>query len=260
MGCSVALLLGAAACGGDDGGSALSDEEQTYADALATELTDATDGFGVTDDEAACMAESAMGVLGVKPFKDADVSPKDIEDSDSPGELLGEGTVSDKDASAIAEEWGDCADLPTAFAAAGADEFNLDADGVSCLEDGLRDNDILANVIAATFTSEGGEPDGETLRELVGLVSECSAGEGGEGGLLVESIADSLVEGAGLSQEDATCIGQYAVDTVGADRLVELTANGGDFETAPPEVQNELAAAIVAAATECNVPIDRLGN
>lgn len=253
-----ALLLVVSACGGDDSGG-LSDDEQSYADALTVALQNSKDNFGVDEDEGLCMAEAVLQVIGVAPFEAADVAAEDIDDFDAPGKLLGEEAVDDADATAIARAWGECADLPKTFAQAGAKEFKLDEAGVACLEDGLRERDILTDVIAATFTSVGGEPEPETLQDLVGLVSGCSTGEGGEGGLLVDSIAQSLVAGAGLTEQEATCVGQHAVDRVGADRLVELTANGVVYENAPPDVQDELSAALVVAAEACNVPIDRLG-
>jgi hypothetical protein len=259
------VSLGLAACGGDDGegastdGAQLTAAEQRYADALAADLQDDEDGFGVTASEAACMGDAILEVLGTAPFEEAGIEPDDFSGDESPGELLGTGTVSDADASSIADAWEDCTDLALAFATAASSDFDLDDEGIDCFADGLRGSDALTSIVEQTFTSAEEDPGGEVLTEIVGLVQECSVGEGGEGGLLVQSIADSIQQDSGLSRDDATCIAQHAVDSIGADRLVELSSGTDDFEDAPAEVQNEMAEAIVDAAAACGVPIASLG-
>src|SRR6187549_3347787 len=90
----------------------LTAEEQEYADAFAVTLADDTNGLAVQPDEADCMANAVMAELGVEPFKDADVTPDDIdpEGESSPGELLGDGVVTDEQAHAILDVWEDCVD------------------------------------------------------------------------------------------------------------------------------------------------------
>jgi hypothetical protein len=246
--------LGLVACGGD-GRSA---SEQRYVDALADDLQSSKDGgFAVQPEDAECMSEAVLDTIGAKPFEDAGVQPKDLAGDDSPGELLGKGAVSDAQAKTIADAWADCTDLATAFATAAKDDFELDAKGVECFADGLRGTDTLDAFVEQSFTAAEEDPASDTLQELVKLVGTCSTGEDGIGGPFVESIARSLQEQNGLDAEDATCIAQHVVDTVGPDRLVELTATG-DFESAPADAQNELATAIVSAAQACDVPVGDL--
>jgi hypothetical protein len=122
---AVALLAGAA-CGGDDGGT-----QQAYADAWAATLTDDDNGFSVTEDEAECMSTAMMDELGAELFEKAEVEPADIRgDSDSPGEVLGAGVISDAQADAILDEWEGCADLASSLAEAAVGEFGL-ADGIA---------------------------------------------------------------------------------------------------------------------------------
>jgi hypothetical protein len=253
----VTTLLGALAACGDDGGGgrSLSTSEQTYADALAKDLQSSKDGgFAVSEDDADCMATAVLATIGAKPFTDAGVKPKDLAGDESPGELLGKGAISDAEARSIASAWGDCTDLATAFASAARDDFDLDDDGVTCFADGLRKSDTLDSFVVQSFTAAEDDPQGEVLAELVTLVNTCSAGEGGTGGLLVDSIAKSLEEGSGLTAEEATCVAQHAVDSVGPERLIELTAQG-DGPEAEQAAQDELAAAVVEAAKACHVPV-----
>lgn len=259
----VALLtvgpVGLAACS-DGGGPKLTKAEQTYADALAKDLQSSEDGgFAVSADDADCMSVAVLDVIGVAPFEAAGVKAKDLGGDKSPGELLGKGAISEADAARISKAWRGCTDLATAFASAAQDDFDLDEQGVACFADGLRGTDTLDAFVEQSFTAADNQPQGKVLTDLVALVNDCSAGAGGQGGLLVESIAKSLEAGSHLSPEDATCIAQHAVDSVGPERLIELTSGNDDFEQAPTEVQNELATAVVDAAKKCNVPVASLG-
>jgi hypothetical protein len=107
-----------------------------------------------------------------------------------------------------------------------------------------------------SFTSDSAEEAQAVLGAIVGLVQGCTAGEEG-GGILVDSIAASLTEDGRLTPEQAQCVAQEVVDILGPERLIEVT--GGSFETAPAEVQNEFAAAILQAATTCGIPPAQLG-
>src|SRR5690606_38681151 len=114
-------VLGLAACGGDDGGSdeastdgvELTALEREYADVLVTEFADDSDpdDLAVSDGEAECMAVAMMANLGSDIFEDNGVEPEDFAGDEGPGELLGAGVISEENASAVVDEWLDCADL-----------------------------------------------------------------------------------------------------------------------------------------------------
>jgi hypothetical protein len=251
---ATAALL--AACG-DDGGSALSDREQDFADSFAVSLTEDEDGLGVSDGEATCMGEAIMEELGAEPFEEADLEPKDVEGDKSPGELLGDGVVSDGQADAILDSWNDCVDLTAAYIESASGELGLDDDGKECLEDGLKQDDILRDLLRSSFTSgdPDAEPDEAVIRPFVELVQACSVGESGEGGLLVDSLAESFAADGALTEEQAQCVAQYVVDAIGTEGLI----SAGDLSSAPPEVQQEFTTALNEAAAECNVEIPGLG-
>lgn len=266
-----ALLLGTAACGDDDdggaagdGGGDLSSEEQAYADAWAAALSDTDDdSFSFDEDEAQCMGDAIMAEIGVGPFDDAGLEPADLDSEDgedeSPGELLGAGTISDAQADAILETWVGCTDLNAAFVEQIAADTDLDDEARQCIVEGVEDGDLVNEGFKATLTSDDSEPPEEIVRQLVTLMSTCGGDGEGEGGLIVDSIAESLAADGALDAEQAQCLAQAMVDDIGIDRLLELGLSGGDFEGADPEVQQEMAGAVLSAAEACDVPLSSFG-
>jgi hypothetical protein len=248
----ILTLLGSlAACSDDDG---LSDEEQEYADVFAEDMTDEEDGFGVTDEESTCMADSVMAELGVEPFEEADVQPADLRGDETPGQLLGEGAVTDEQADAIADEWGDCADLPARLAESLAAESDLDDDATQCIEDGMAEGDVVHDFVTVSFTSaEEPTPEDPAFAAILDLLTECTTEEDGSGGVLVESIAESLAAGGAISPEQAQCVAQSVVDAVGEETILQQ----GDEPS--PEAEAELQAALLDAAEECGVDPAILG-
>lgn len=268
---AVLALLGAAACGGDDdegggggGGEdvSLSSDEQAFADGWAETLTDEEDGFTFTDVEAQCMGEAIMAEVGTEPFDEAEIEPGDLaadDSADSPGELLGDGAITDAQAEAILDTWDGCADLNSAFVDLLAVEAELDESAQECVEDGLEGEDLVREGFKASLTSEDSQPSEEVTTALVTLMGNCAGGEDGSGGLIVDGIAEQLAQGGVLDEEQAQCVAQEMVDAIGVDRLVELGVAGGEFETADAEIQQEMAAAVLGAAEACDVPLSSLG-
>jgi hypothetical protein len=274
---AVLVLLGAAACGDDDGGgggatgdgdepteAALTSDEQAFADAWAGTLSDDAedDDFSFEADEAQCMGEAIMAEVGTEPFDEADIAPGDIdasEEDESPGELLGAGGITDEQADAILDRWDDCADLNAAFVDLVAGQSDLDADARSCIADGLEEGNLVHEGFKASLTSDDSEPPDEVVTELISLMGTCGGDAEGEGGLIVDGIAQQLASSGALDAEQSQCVAQAMVDAIGVDRLIELGVSGGEFEEADTAVQQEMAEAVVDAAEACNVPISALG-
>ena len=248
-----------AACGDDDdsGGG----DEDAYRAAWVTNLTDSEDGLQVEREDAECMAQALVDELGTEAFVDADVTPEEVAEGDSPGELLGDGVIPEEDARAVLDGWDDCTDVGRLLAEGAQEDFGLDADGVTCLAEGLDERGIAADLLVVSFTSsgEGGPEDETVLRDFTLLVDECSAGDG-EGGALVDAFASSLVSDGNITEEQAQCLAQHTVDTIGRERLLELSLEDGEFSDAPADVQGEVTQALIAAAVECDVPVSAFGD
>jgi hypothetical protein len=259
------LVLGVVACAnegddaGEDGPRGLTAEEQDFADAWSTTLQDEEDGFAVPAADADCMGAAIMAELGTKPFEDADVTVAEIGDdsgANSPGEVLGEGVISDEQADAILDSWDeDCVDLAEVLADSAGSDFDLDPEGLACFADGLGEGDLARNLLRPSFTSSSDDPGEEALGQIIGILDACGDGEGG---VLVDSIADELAADGSMTEEDAQCIAQGVLDDLGVDRLTELTASGS-FEDADPEAQQEITGSLLTAAAECDVPVSAFG-
>jgi hypothetical protein len=263
---ALCAALALAACGDDDpeesSATGLTEEEQAYADAWAASLSDDDDGFSASATEAACMGDAIMAELGVARFEEAEVAPEDITadgEADSPGELLGAGTISEEEANAILDTWEGCADLPALFAASLVDDFDLDDEASACVEEELADGELVRAGFVVSFTSDDDEAPPELVTGLIGAIDACSGSEGGEGGLIVDEIAASIAEDGDLTDEQAQCVAQAMVDVIGLDRLIELGGEDIDLDEADPSVQQEVTAAVLEAAGSCDVPLSELG-
>jgi hypothetical protein len=250
-------LFALGSCGDDDGDEGLSDEEQAYADAWAATLADGDqDDVRFSDEEAACMGDAVMAELGVEPFEEAGVEADEInadgEDDDSPGEVLGDGVVTDAQADAVLDVWDGCADLPAALTASIATEVDLDDEAQECVADGIEERGLAREGYTASFTTDEDEPPEEVLQELFALVDDCGSSAGTDA--LAESIAETLAADGSLTDEQAACIAREVVADVGRDRLLEVGGTGS-FEEAPPEVQAEIGQAVSRAAGACDVPL-----
>jgi hypothetical protein len=236
---------------------ALTGEEQRYADAFARNLSDGDDALSFDAESGQCVGEAILRELGARPFHEAKVTPADLGRGKLPGELLGEGRVSDAQAAAIAREWNRCKSLVDVFAVQTRQQFGLSDRDVRCFKDRLRRGRVLDTYVRLMFTSSDPADVQEVQRQIVVDAQTC-ASKSGDGGYIVNAVAALFTQDGKVSEESARCLGQHIVDTVGADKLVALSA-GERLSDAPPDVQEQFAQAIVDAATACNVDVQSLG-
>ena len=258
------LLVGAAAllgaCGDDetsgDEEAGLTEAEQEYADAIALSIRDEEDGFDLETAEAQCMGEAVMVELGVEPFEESDVKPEDIDPSSSPGELLGDGTVSTERALTIVDSWEDCVDVVDMLVESGGSELDLDPEGKECFRNGLVEADLGHRLLAGAFTNEDGAPDEQTANDFLTLLEDCGSSDGTSP--VVDGITESLLEGSSLTEDQARCLAQGVVDELGVDRMSELFSSGA-FDDLTEDGQSEVTGALLQAAVACDVPLDAFG-
>jgi hypothetical protein len=73
-----------------------------------------------------------------------------------------------------------------------------------------------------------------------------------------DAIAASFSAGGAVTEEQAQCLAQSIVDSMGLQALNDVGA-GADFSNASPEVQQQLVEAVSDAAAACDVPLSQLG-
>jgi hypothetical protein len=138
---SILLAVGGLAACSDDGGD--SADAQPFIDALATTLEDEDEG-GPTAEQAECIAERTVEIIGVDTFEEEGITPEDVEGSEGPADLGLE--LSDDDATAVAEGFFDCGfsfvdSLLNTMAPDASDELR------DCVEDNV-DQDVVVEGLA----------------------------------------------------------------------------------------------------------------
>ena len=251
----VLLLLPVAlvACGDDGGGAG--DE---YAAAFAAAARD-DESFGATEAESECLGDAVVDVVGVDELEKV-TTPAEIR-KDPEAELDDLGIDLDGDqADELADKTLDCVDgkelIERIFTA--DSDTKVDDEARECIDDAY-DEDTFHDLLAATFAE--GDEAGEDARfaKFFTSLTSCVSDESGSGGVFVDAIATELQQGSDLTKTEATCIAQEVVNTLGAEKLVDLGL-AGDFEDAPAAAQQEVTSAIINALPPCNVAPSRLGN
>jgi hypothetical protein len=250
----VAAVL-VAGCGG--GSSKLSPLAQKYADSFAKHLSDKTESFGATPTQATCMGEAIMRELGTKPFVTKKVTPADVDTGKSPGELLGAGVVTQKQAAAITKRWDGCVDLPKVLANQLTPQFTLSATSKACLEKALGKGDVATRYLEVSFTGSDVKASASVLSDMFGLVQTCTSDASHKGGYFVDTMSASLAEGGKLTAEQAECVAQHVVDAVGVPKLAQVSS-AGSSGTVSKALAAEFNKAVLEAGTTCGVPASLL--
>lgn len=255
----VVPLLLATACGGGDDEEPLTKEEQRYANAFARDLSDGDDGLSVTVEEAACIGDAILHVLGVRPFHEAGIEPADLEGDETPGQLLGEGTVSDDQADEIAGRWLDCVDLVEDLVAQAKGSVELDDEGQACFEDALRDGTLPHDYLVVSFTSDDPADVNGILGEMGSILGRCR----GAGGTATtaspdestsERLARLLVDRYAEDPDDARCLADGIISRVSADDLQAMVTAGGPGGPSDA-ARARVAVAMQASAAACGLQL-----
>ena len=252
---AVMLVMGVVA--GCSGSSKLSAKEQQYADGFAKHLSDKTQSFGVTLSQGHCIGDTIMHVLGTKPFDKAKVTPDQVSQGKSPGELLGAGTVTQKQAAAIAKKWEGCVDLPKMLANQLTPQFKLTTGTKACFQTGLGKNGIADRYLEVSFTGTGVKDSAGVLSDLFGLVQSCTIDSSHQGGYFVDSMSASLAAGGKLTPVQARCVAQHVVDTIGIPKLAQVSV-GGSTGAVTKDLAAEFNKDVLAAGATCGVPANLL--
>ncbi len=170
----VGVVLVLAACGGDsDGGS----DGDAYIDALVDEIKDTEEaGFSVSDDDADCLAEKFLDVLGGPEALEAEgITPDDLAEAESPADLGLE--LGDDDAAAFGSAFADC-ELPLADLIVESIEESLGSDvsaeTQACIDENF-DEDAFARLIGQGFATgeDFDQQDPESVAVITDLLTAC---------------------------------------------------------------------------------------
>ena len=170
LGCLLALVLFASACGGD-GGSDLSDEEQALADAVAVQLTEDSDDFASAE-EAECYGEGVVSEMGFERMVELGLDQAAVESGTSPEDV----ELSDEDIDALLDPMIECIDFAAVFSESltSGSDVQVSEDSADCIANGISDETIE---LAARSSLTGEELDADTnqevLTEMFDLMSDC---------------------------------------------------------------------------------------
>lgn len=250
-----------AGCGGGDDEEPLTAEEQRYASAFARDLSDGDDGVATTAEQAQCIGQGILRVLSARPFHEAGIEPEDLEGDESPGQLLGAGTVSEAEADEIADRWLRCVDLAKDFVARARGLVELDASGRACFEEALRDSGLLHDYLTVSFTSADPADVLAVTTQITGLLADCApegvtstttaaAGDAAT----ADRLAELLVQQYAVAPADARCLADGIISRVSAEDLqLMVTAGGPSGPTDAARVR--VAEAMRAASGACDVAL-----
>ena len=108
-----------------------------------------------------------------------------------------------------------------------AGQSDLDADARDCIAEGLEDENLVREGFKASLTSDDSEPPDEVVTQLISLMGTCGGDAEGEGGLIVDGIAEQLAGSGALDADQSQCVAQAMVDAIGVERLIELGLRDG---------------------------------
>ncbi len=222
------LLVVTAACGG---GSSLSSEDQKVVDALA-DVFMADEEFPGTADDAKCIAETHVSILGAAYIQENNLTDSATFDDWDPAEA----ELPRNDFKNLFKETIGCVENGIqAVLGEDADLEGLSKESVECLAKELVNDDVLDAIYDAGTIGE--EPPEEFFFDLI---VDCPS-----------FLVDALVEGAGLDQESAECF----ADKVSYESFIFAIEASSLPEDEMPEGATAVIAEFFAAAVECDIDL-----
>jgi hypothetical protein len=210
------MVIGAG-CGGDDDSDddAGGGDAKPYVEALADQMTESESAMAMDKTTATCLATEVVDAIGVSNLEDADVSPKDLAEADSLGDL--DVDIPDGAAKKVADGLGDCEAIDqlkdAIIGGFAGDTGALPEEATQCLEDNVADS-ALAEATGALLID--GEQD-----QLVSVTREAVNS-------CPDAAAEILLQGLGgdLTAEDEACVRDFVEDNT--QSVVDVLVGGDD--------------------------------
>lgn len=174
---AVALVaIVAAGCGGGDGGGGSSSQESEYADAIAASFlsSSAADSAQASDEDAACVGDEFVSIIGVDQLEAADATPESIQAAVSLDDVVPD--VSEEQADQLVDAIFECVDVGELFAAGLASStggVTLADDKIECLAKNFQESEELRALFAQSILT-GAEPDFNASPDaLTAILGDC---------------------------------------------------------------------------------------
>ena len=168
---ALALVLGA--CGDDDDGGDVSEEEQPYVDALVESAAE-DDGEDLQLDEAQaeCLAPEWVSILGVDRLEAAGIEPGDLAADDLD---FAELDLSEADGEAMLDALDECdVDMREIFLSGMTEDSELSEEDRACLDEAF-DDDLLRRILVTSLVEgeDALDQDEDLMGEVFAVFAEC---------------------------------------------------------------------------------------
>jgi hypothetical protein len=153
--------LAVAACGDDDGGGG--DKSAATAKVKASLMDESTDGFGLSEDDADCIAEKIVDDFGAERVDEIDFTASTPAfEGDEPAQA--------------ADAFDDCMELNKLMTSLITSDASVSDDSKACLDDSI-DEDDAHTFLEESLSATGDGPSQESLDKLDEDLSSCLTAE-----------------------------------------------------------------------------------
>jgi hypothetical protein len=162
----MAVILLAAACGGDD----LSGGDQEIADAIFDQMmADAEPGDPFGETEARCFSDGVVRDIGAADLAEIGMTAEAIRAGTEPTDV----DMTDEQVDIMTDLMVECIDFRSVLIDQFAEE-GVSGEAVECLSDGI-DDDLIKAFARAEVSGDGADPTGDPAQaeKLFGVITEC---------------------------------------------------------------------------------------
>lgn len=195
---SAGVLLAACSSGGGSGPK-VSEEGKPYAQAIAKSFTtkEDADDLVLDDKQGECVGNHIVDIVGVDTYKEAGITPADLEDTDA---FAGDVEVTEKQANDVYDSFKKCkVDLHAALVESMAQDEETSDAAKKCLE-GAMTEDVIRGLLVSTMTGDEESPE---ANKVMGAIMGCMFMGMGEGDFNMEG-QDSIVDDGSGTDTDSS--------------------------------------------------------
>jgi hypothetical protein len=173
---ATAALLALASCGDDDsggsGGDSQSADGQEYVDAIMSTF-DAEDA-GFPEEDAQCVAERTVDIVGVDTLQEAGITPEEIAAGDGE-DLLADFEPTEEQADAIVDGFFECVDFAELFVGqmTMTTDVQIDEEKLRCIGERMQSSEALRASLKASVLGDESTDDPFSEDAIFTMFEEC---------------------------------------------------------------------------------------